>query len=96
VKIGELEFRAPISADYREILSPDACRFVARLAEKFEDRRQALAAARSVHREEIRDGKLPDFLEETWDARRGDWTVVPIRPDLADRRVEINRPSARC
>ena len=65
VKIGELEFHAPISGDYHEILSPGACGFVARLAERFEGRRQALLAARSVRQEEIRNGRLPDFLEET-------------------------------
>jgi malate synthase len=95
VKIGELEFHAPISGDCHEILSPGACSFVARLAERFEDRRQALLAARSVRQEEIRHGKLPDFLEETRDVRRAEWTVAPIRPDLADRRVEITGPPER-
>jgi malate synthase len=95
VNIGGLEFRAPISKAYREILTPDACHFVARLAERFEDRRQELLAARSVRQEEIRNGKLPDFLAETRDVRRADWTVAPISPGLADRRAEITGPPER-
>src|SRR5215471_14292517 len=95
VNVGGLELRAVISEEYRNILNPEACRFVVRLAEMFEDRRQALLAARAIRQEEIRGGKLPDFLEETWDVRSADWTVAAIRPDLADRRVEITGPPER-
>jgi malate synthase len=95
VTIGGLELRAPISAHYLEILTPEACGFVARLAQKFEDRRQALLTARSVRQERIRRGELPDFCEDTRDVRIADWTVAPIRPDLADRRVEITGPPER-
>jgi len=95
VNVGGLELRAVISEEYRNILNPEACRFVVRLAETFEDRRQALLAARAIRQEEIRNGKLPDFLEQTRDVRSADWTVAPIRPDLADRRVEITGPPER-
>jgi len=95
VNVGGLELRALISEEYRNILNPEACRFVVRLAETFEDRRQALLAARAIRQEEIRSGKLPDFLEQTRDVRSADWTVAPIRPDLADRRVEITGPPER-
>ena len=81
VNVGGLELRAVISEEYRNILNPEACRFVVRLAETFEDRRQALLAARAIRQEEIRNGKLPDFLEQTRDVRSADWTVAPIRPD---------------
>ena len=95
VNVSGLELRALISEEYRNILNPEACRFVVRLAETFEDRRQALLAARAIRQEEIRSGKLPDFLEQTRDVRSADWTVAPIRPDLADRRVEITGPPER-
>jgi malate synthase len=93
--IGGLEVRGPISEDHRAILSDDACLFLARLAEKFEERRQALLAARSARQQEIRDGKLPDFLAETRDVRSADYTVASIPLDLADRRVEITGPPER-
>src|SRR5690242_1802698 len=93
--IGELEVRGPIAEEHRAILTADACLFVARLAEKFEARRQALLGARSIRQQEISNGKLPDFLEETREVRSGDWTVASIPPDLADRRVEITGPPER-
>jgi hypothetical protein len=38
-------------------------------------------------------GKMADFLPETENVRKSDWTVAPA--DIADRRVEITGPTDR-
>ena len=38
---------------------------------------------------------MPDFLPETAEIRKSEWTVAPIPPDLHDRRVEITGPVER-
>lgn len=68
VEIAGLEIRAGISAAFAGILTPDACRFVARLAERFKQERQRLLAARSQRQRQINGGPFPDFLN---DARGG-------------------------
>jgi malate synthase len=94
-EIGGLEFRVGISPSFEEILTPAACEFVANLARRFEGTRQGLLAARAVRQAEIREGRMPDFLEETANVRSADWKVAPIPRDLADRRVEITGPPER-
>ena len=84
-----------ISAAFAEILTPDACRFVARLAGRFEGERQRLLAARAQRQRQISDGALPDFLDETREVRNSTWLAAPIPRDLADRRVEITGPPER-
>jgi malate synthase len=78
-----------------EILTPDALRFLAELARRFEPRRRELLARREQRQLEIDDGKLPGFLPQTADIRRADWRVAPIPPELQDRRVEITGPVDR-
>src|ERR1700730_6448925 len=91
----DLQITRPISPAQAEILSPDALKFVARLASEFEDRRQELLARRQVRQGEIDAGRFPDFLPETAEIRRSEWTVAPIPRDLMDRRVEITGPVDR-
>jgi malate synthase len=91
----DLQITRPISPAQAEILSPDALKFVARLASEFEDRRQELLARRMVRQAEIDAGRFPDFLPETAEIRRSEWTVAPIPHDLMDRRVEITGPVDR-
>ena len=86
---------APVSEAYAEILTHDALRFLAKLSEKFEARRQDLLAARADRQREIDAGKLPDYPPETAQIRAGDWKVAPIPKDLEDRRVEITGPVDR-
>ena len=64
-----LEIRAPRSDAFAQILTPDACRFVAALARRFEGTRQTLLAARTQRQQQIREGALPDFLTETAEMR---------------------------
>jgi malate synthase len=90
-----LEVTGPVSDTYREILSAGALEFLAHLAKQFEARRVQLLERRRERQAELDAGKLPDFLEETAEIRRSDWTVAPIPKDLEDRRVEITGPVDR-
>jgi len=91
----ELQITRAITPEHAEILSPEALRFVARLAAEFEGRRQELLARRRVRQTELDAGRLPDFLPETAEIRQREWTVAPIARDLMDRRVEITGPVDR-
>jgi malate synthase len=77
------------------ILTPEAQAFLAKLAAKFEVRRQDLLARRKTVQREINNGKFPNFLPETAEIRRSEWKVAPIPKDLMDRRVEITGPVDR-
>ncbi len=90
-----VEITGPIPAAYAEILTPAAIAFFARLARKFEARRQALMAQRVVRQAEFDAGKLPDFLASTKSIRDGNWTIGAVPADLQDRRVEITGPTDR-
>ncbi|MBV8817663.1 MAG: malate synthase A, partial [Acidobacteriaceae bacterium] len=78
-----------------EILTAEARAFLDELSNRFEPARQALLAARAQRLAELKQGRLYDFLPETADLRKGEWTVAPIPPDLEDRRVEITGPVDR-
>ncbi len=90
-----VEIIGAIPAAYGEILTPPAIAFFARLARKFEARRQELMAQRVVRQNGFDAGKLPDFLAETKTVRDGDWTIGAVPADLQDRRVEITGPTDR-
>lgn len=94
-RISSLEIVGELNPRYAEILTPEACAFVAGLCAKFESRRQELLARRVERQREIDAGKLPDFLPETVHVRGGDWRVPPPPPDLIDRRTEITGPVDR-
>jgi len=78
-----------------EILSSDALRFIADLERRFRSRRRELLAARTERQEKLDAGDRPDFLPQTVEIRRGNWTVAPLPPDMLDRRVEITGPVER-
>src|SRR5215813_12849392 len=90
-----LEIRAEVSGTFAQILTPDACPFVAQLARRFEGERQSLLAARVERQRQIDEGALPDFLNETAATRASSWFAAGIPQDLADRRVEITGPPER-
>jgi malate synthase len=92
---NKLEVAGPVSADYGEILTPEALEFLAQLSQQFESRRVQLLEKRQVRQAELDSGKLPDFLTETAGVRQGNWTAAPIPKDLEDRRVEITGPVDR-
>jgi malate synthase len=93
--IGGLEIAAPLHPRFDEVLTPEACAFVAELERKFGSRRRELLARRVDRQREIDAGRLPDFLPETAHIRGGDWRVPPPPPDLVDRRTEITGPVDR-
>jgi len=78
-----------------QVLTPEARRFLTRLARAFESRRRDLLQRRRTRQEDIDAGALPDFLPHTVNIRESDWTVAPIPHDLLDRRVEITGPVDR-
>ncbi len=90
-----IEITAPVSAEFAEILTPDALGFVATLVRAFGPRREELLKRRAQRQVEIDAGKLPDFLPETAHIRQSDWTIAPMPADLQDRRVEITGPVDR-
>lgn len=56
--IGGLEIRGPMKPGYEEILTPEACRFVAGLVEKFQPRRAELLAKRAERQRAIDAGQF--------------------------------------
>ncbi len=93
--ISGLEIRGPLHPGYAEILTPEACRFLAGILQKFQPRRTELLARRVDRQREIDAGQMPDFLPETAAIRGGDWRVPPPPADLLDRRAEITGPVDR-
>ncbi|MBV9615030.1 MAG: malate synthase A, partial [Ktedonobacteraceae bacterium] len=90
-----IEVKGPISAEFAEILTPEALSFVAKLSRAFEARREELLQKRVQRQADLDAGKMPNFLPETEHIRNSAWTVAPIPPDLQDRRVEITGPVER-
>jgi malate synthase len=82
-----------MSAD--DVLTPEAVEFLHLLQRELGNGRDEVLAARAARARRLRDGELPDFLEETVSVREGDWRVPPAPVDLTDRRVEITGPTDR-
>jgi malate synthase len=95
INTGDLDVVATLEDRYDEILTADACRFVADLCTRFESRRKELLALRAERQRAIDAGQLPDFLPETERIRNAEWRVPPPPPDLIDRRTEITGPVDR-
>lgn len=93
--IEGVEFRAPATSRYAEILTPEAVAFVVGLQREFNERRKTLLAARRSRQQRLDAEERPDFLKETKHIRESDWTVAPLPKDLLDRRVEITGPVDR-
>jgi malate synthase len=90
-----VEFAAPISPRFAEILTPEAIAFLVRLQRAHNARRTQLLAAREVRQAALDAGQKPDFLPETAHIRNSAWRVAPLPADLLDRRVEITGPVDR-
>jgi malate synthase len=95
VQAEQVRIVGPLTEAYKTILTEDAVRFLARLSNNFEGRRQELLDMRRKRQEAIDRGTMPDFLPETERTRKAEWTVAPIPTDLQDRRVEITGPVER-
>ena len=85
----------PITQEFAAILTPEALSFVADLDRRFRERRHDLLARRVERQKDFDAGRLPDFLPETREIRKGDWRIATIPDDLRDRRVEITGPVER-
>jgi malate synthase len=77
----------------KDVLTDDAVEFIGLLQREFGGRREELLAARTARARRLRDGELPDFLDQTRAVRDGNWSVPQAPADLTDRRVEITGPT---
>jgi malate synthase len=90
-----IKIRGKLSAEYAEILTPQALEFIAMLQRRFGAERERLLKLRETIQQQLNAGWQPDFPSETEAIRNGDWKVAPIPQDLQDRRVEITGPCDR-
>jgi malate synthase len=90
-----LEIMGATPPEYADILTPEALDFVVRLERRFRMTRKALLHRRKKIQIALDAGARPDFLPETAQIRRSDWTIDPVPADLVDRRVEITGPVDR-
>ena len=93
--IGGARIKAPVRAQYRGVLTPEALAFVAHLSRRFTPRVEELLQRRVETQARFDAGAKPTFLESTRHVREGKWTVAPLPRDLLDRRVEITGPTDR-
>jgi malate synthase len=93
--VKSVEFVAPATGRYAEILTPEAVAFVVGLQRTFNEQRKELLEARKARQKRLDAGEQPDFLKETKHIRESEWTVAPLPLDLLDRRVEITGPVDR-
>lgn len=91
--LSRVTLTKPLATIDREIITPEAMEFLARLHSTFEDRRRKLLARRSVVQREIDMGIIPGFPESTRGIREGLWRVRTAPADLTDRMVEIRVPA---
>jgi len=85
----------PSVRGFEEILTPDALAFVGDLVREFSPRLDLLLQKRIFVHQSLRNGALPDFLDETRSIRVSEWKVGRIPADLRQRRVEITGPVDR-
>jgi malate synthase len=78
-----------------EVLTSEALAFVAELSRLFRDRIEDLLHRRQERQTWFDNGGSPEFLSETRELRKAEWTVASIPDDLQDRRVEITGPVDR-
>jgi malate synthase len=91
----QIQVTAPVSDTHKTVLTDEAVAFLKKLSSEFEGRRQQLLAQRRERQARIDRGELPDFLPETANIRKAEWSVASIPKDLMDRRVEITGPVDR-
>ncbi|KAI8057962.1 malate synthase A [Syncephalis plumigaleata] len=95
-KVAGVQVLAPVSPAQATILTPEALGFIAHLHRSFNATRLSLLQRRQLREQELRAGRLPDFLPETRAIREDPtWQGAPPAPGLIDRRVEITGPVDR-
>jgi malate synthase len=92
VGISGISVLGPADGRAREVLTPEALRFVADLHARFDPERRRLLAERVHRQQQLGAGEEPRFADEHRDE---DWRVPPAPADLAERKVEITGPVDR-
>src|SRR5260370_9387740 len=87
-----VEFRAPVTERYAEILTPEAVAFVVGLQRAFNGRRKELLAARVARQARLDAGGRPGFLPGTKGVGGGEGAVPPLPKDPVDRRGGVTAP----
>src|SRR5690242_14766138 len=90
-----VQLKGAVDGRAREVLTPDALAFVARLQREFAGRREELLRLRDERQRRLDAGETPQFLVTTSSVRDSDWQVAKAPRDLQDRRVEITGPTDR-
>jgi malate synthase len=90
-----VQISGPETKSENRILTPQAIRFLVKLATQFEPRRRRILEARTLRQRQIEAGEMPEFPKETAEIRRSRWSVAHAPADLCNRRVEITGPTDR-
>jgi malate synthase len=90
-----IQLKGAVEGRARDVLTPEALAFVARLQREFAGRREELLRLRDERQRRLDAGETPQFLVTTSSVRDSDWKVAKTPPDLQDRRVEITGPTDR-
>ena len=88
---SNINVTGPTISGSKQVLTPAALDFVARLHAEFGGRRRELLEQRRARWESLRDGGTLTFPGDG--PARGAWKVAPAPADLNDRRVEITGPA---
>lgn len=96
-KTGCIQVRGKMdSAEYQQILSNDALKFLEAVVKQFGDRRNQLLDKREQLQTHFDNGELPTFRDDTRAIREDkSWQVATPPAELLDRRVEITGPIER-
>ncbi|RTE85477.1 MULTISPECIES: malate synthase A [Gammaproteobacteria] len=92
---SNLTFSQPLTEEYQQIFSTEACEFLSQLFEKFSPQVSELLKAREQQQAKFDAGELPDFDPDTANIRNSDWKVADIPVDLSKRHLEITGPVDR-
>lgn len=93
--VAGVSVKGGYKADFAEILTEEAQKFLVALHKQFNARRKELLQNREAQQAAIDAGDFPNFPKETQSIRESDWKVAPLPADLLDRRVEITGPVDR-
>ena len=73
----------------KSILTEGCQVFIQGLNRVISNQRQACLDYRQTFQQQINQGHLPDFIDETKPIREEEWQAAPIPEEVLDRRVEI-------
>ncbi len=80
---GNVKIEGRMTDEFKEILTPGALEFVAKLTRNFRDRRDELLHNREQRQKKLHAGEKLDFLKETEEIRNSSWSIDPLPHDLA-------------